>query len=92
MRRPSPPNTYSYVQEENSGSTRKFVENHLLFTCITNKFLNYVPYTRGALMGWRNFSKTAEKRSSSPRTAGVKGGFDSDTEEQGESNGAIHSA
>jgi hypothetical protein len=39
VRRPSPPNTYSYVKEENSGSTRKFVENHLLFTCITNKIL-----------------------------------------------------
>jgi hypothetical protein len=35
----SPPSTYSYVQEENLGSTRKFVENHLLFTCITNQIL-----------------------------------------------------
>ncbi len=26
MRHPSPPNTYSYVQEENLGSTRKSVE------------------------------------------------------------------
>jgi hypothetical protein len=26
---PSPPNTYSYVQEENLGSTRKFVQNFL---------------------------------------------------------------
>jgi hypothetical protein len=39
VRRPSPPNTYSYVREGNSGSTRKFIENHLLFTCITNKIL-----------------------------------------------------
>ncbi len=39
VRCPSPPNTYSYVREENSGSSRKFVENHLLFTCITNKIL-----------------------------------------------------
>jgi hypothetical protein len=31
---PSPPNTYSYVREENSGSTRKSVEISLLFTCI----------------------------------------------------------
>jgi hypothetical protein len=39
VRRPSPPNTYSYVREENSGSTRKFVENHLLFTSIANQIL-----------------------------------------------------
>ncbi len=36
VRHPSPPNTYSYVWEENLGSTRKFVEIFLLFTCITN--------------------------------------------------------
>jgi hypothetical protein len=35
----SPLNTYSYVQEENLGSTRKFVKNYLLFTCITNLIL-----------------------------------------------------
>jgi hypothetical protein len=39
VRRPSPPNTYSYVQEENSGSTRKFVQNYILFTCISNLIL-----------------------------------------------------
>jgi hypothetical protein len=39
VRRPSPPNTYSYVQEENSGSTRKFVENHLLFTSGPHLFI-----------------------------------------------------
>jgi hypothetical protein len=33
---PSPPNTYSYVQEENLGSKRKILEISLLFTCITN--------------------------------------------------------
>jgi hypothetical protein len=60
------------VQEENLGSTRKFVENHLLFMCITNKIIALCePYTHGALMGWRNFSKTAEKKSSSPCAAGV---------------------
>ena len=26
VHRPSPPNTYSYVREENSGSTRKIVQ------------------------------------------------------------------
>jgi hypothetical protein len=36
---PCPPDTYSYVQEENLGSTRKLVENHLLFTCINNQIL-----------------------------------------------------
>jgi hypothetical protein len=39
VRRPSPPNTYSYVQEENLGSTRKFVQNYSLFTCISNLIL-----------------------------------------------------
>jgi hypothetical protein len=37
--RPSPPNTYSYAGEENSGSTRKFEEIYLLFTCISNLIL-----------------------------------------------------
>ncbi len=36
---PSPLDTYSYVQEENLGSTRKFVEIYSLFTCITNLIL-----------------------------------------------------
>ncbi len=31
VHRPSPPNIYSYVREENSGSTRKFIEIYLLF-------------------------------------------------------------
>jgi hypothetical protein len=39
VRCPSPPNTYSYVREENLGSTRKFVQNCLLFTCISNLIL-----------------------------------------------------
>ncbi len=53
------------VQQENSQKITYCL--HVLPT----KFLHYVPYTRGALMGWRNFSKTAEKSSSSPRAAGV---------------------
>jgi hypothetical protein len=36
---PSPPNTYSYVREENLGLMKKFVEIYLLFTCITNLIL-----------------------------------------------------
>jgi hypothetical protein len=36
---PSSPNTYSYVREENSGSTRESVEIYLLFTSITNLIL-----------------------------------------------------
>jgi hypothetical protein len=39
VRRPSPLNTYSYVREENSGSTRKLVQNYLWFLCITNLIL-----------------------------------------------------
>jgi hypothetical protein len=57
VHRLSPPNTYSFVQEENLGSTRKFVENYLLCTCITNKILALHSWS----MGWRNLSKTAEK-------------------------------
>jgi hypothetical protein len=33
---PSPPDTYFYVREENSGSTRTSLEIYLLFTYITN--------------------------------------------------------
>jgi hypothetical protein len=36
---PSPPNTYFYVLEESSGSTRNFVQKFLLFTCISNLIL-----------------------------------------------------
>jgi hypothetical protein len=32
----SPLNTYSYVREEILGSTRKCVQNYLLFMCISN--------------------------------------------------------
>jgi hypothetical protein len=39
VRHPSPPNTYSYVRDENLGSTRKFVQINLLFTCISNLIL-----------------------------------------------------
>jgi hypothetical protein len=53
----SPPNTYSFVQEGNLDSTRKIVENYLLFTCITNKILTLHPWS----VDWRNLSKTIEK-------------------------------
>ncbi len=36
---PSSPNTYSYVQEESFGSTKKIVETYLLFTSISNLIL-----------------------------------------------------
>ncbi len=39
VRRLSPPNTYSYVREENLGLTRKSIEMYLLFTCIANLIL-----------------------------------------------------
>ena len=54
------------IQQENSQK----ITNCLRI--LPTKFLHYVPYTRGALTGWRNFSKTAEKSSSSPRAAGVR--------------------
>jgi hypothetical protein len=36
---PSPPNTYSYVQEEHSGSTRKFVD-FFMFCVLPTKFMH----------------------------------------------------
>ncbi len=45
----SPPNTYSYVQEENLGSTNKIVEIYLLFTCITNLILALHPQSMNGL-------------------------------------------
>ncbi len=53
-----PADTYSYVQEENLGSTRKFVENYLLFLCITNQ----ICALHRQSMGWRNLSNTSEKK------------------------------
>ncbi len=35
----SPPNTYSYLQEYNLGSTRKFVKNFLLYMCMSTKHI-----------------------------------------------------
>ncbi len=58
---PFPPNTYSYVREVNSGSTRKFVEI----------YLSHPQDTHRLRVGWRNLSKTVEKSSSSPRAVGV---------------------
>jgi hypothetical protein len=44
VHRLSLPNTYSYVQEENLGSTRKFEEKkYLLFTCINSLTAKSVP-------------------------------------------------
>jgi hypothetical protein len=37
---------------------------------LPTKFLHFLPYTRGALMGWRNFSKTAEKKFLQPTRSG----------------------
>jgi hypothetical protein len=60
---PSPLNTFSYVGEENMGSIRKYVENYLLFPCITNLILALSMYTCKAWMGWmENLSKTVGKK------------------------------
>jgi hypothetical protein len=53
-----PPNTYSYVEEENVGLSRKFVENYLLFLCITNQICEL----KWQSMGWRNLSKDSKKK------------------------------
>jgi hypothetical protein len=55
-----PPCTFSYVQEENSGSTRK---------CLEDYFFVYVYYqpnsctrVQSQSMGWRNLSKIVGKK------------------------------
>jgi hypothetical protein len=55
---PSPQNTYSYVQEENSGSAEKFVEKYLLFLCITNQI--HVLHQQS--LGWMYLSKIVGKK------------------------------
>jgi hypothetical protein len=57
------------VQEKSLGSTRKFVENYLMFTCITNKILALHPWS----VGWRNLSKTVEKEFLQPTCSKSKG-------------------
>jgi hypothetical protein len=52
------------VQQQNSWKITYCL--HVLPT----KFLHYAPYTRGALMGWRKFSKTAEKKFLQPTCSG----------------------
>jgi hypothetical protein len=54
----SPPNSYSYVHKEHSGSTRKFTENYFLFLCITNHICAPPPRR----LGWKNLSKTADRK------------------------------
>ncbi len=49
VRRPSPPNANSYVQEENLVLARKLVEIFLLFTCITNQFIALRPRSMDGL-------------------------------------------
>ncbi len=58
VRPPSPPNTYSYVQEENMGSTRKFV--NLLIVHVYYQPNSCTSHTEHEWAG-RNLSKTAEK-------------------------------
>ncbi len=70
----SPPNTYSYVQEGNLGSTRKFVQNYFLLMC------NYQPnscttYTNGVWMVWsiyKDLFKRAEKKFLQPECSRCK--------------------
>jgi hypothetical protein len=56
--RPPPPNTYSYMQEENLGSSRKFVDNYLLFLCINTQICALHQQS----MDWGNLSKTAGEK------------------------------
>ncbi len=68
VRCPSPPNTYSYERKK-LGSTRKFVQNYLLFTCI---FILILAIHMQSVNWLDEPFKTLEKSSSSPRAAGVK--------------------
>jgi hypothetical protein len=77
---PSPLNTNSYVWEENLGSTRKFVQNYLLFTCISNLLpaihmqsvngLEELEEPFAPRMGWRNLSKKCGKKFLQPMHSG----------------------
>jgi hypothetical protein len=49
FRRPSPPNSYSYVQDKKLDSTREFVEIYLLFTCLANLILMLDTQSRDGL-------------------------------------------
>jgi hypothetical protein len=51
--RPSPLNDYSFVREENVGSTRKSVEIYLLFMHITNLILAiHMQSVNGMVQAW----------------------------------------
>ncbi len=65
--------TYYYVWEKNLGSTRTFVENYLLFTCIGTSQILALPYTHRVWMGWSTitFQRQWKKRSSSSCVADV---------------------
>ena len=65
--RSSPQNTHPYVGEENSGATRKFVQNYLLFTCISNLILAI----HMQIMNGLKEPLSGKKSSSSPCAAGV---------------------
>ncbi len=66
----SPLNTYSYVREENSGSTRKFVENHLLFTCTTNKILALCTIHPQSIDGLEKLFSDSRKKFLQPTRSG----------------------
>ncbi len=46
---PSPPKTYSYVQEEKCGFNKKICTILLLFTCITNQISVLHPWSMNGL-------------------------------------------
>jgi hypothetical protein len=54
----SPLPIHSYLQQENLGSSRKFVKHCFLFLCIANQIHAQHRWS----MGWRNLSKIAEKQ------------------------------
>ncbi len=62
MHPPSPLNTYSYVREENLGSTRKFVQNHLLFTYIANQILALCTIHPRSIDGLEKLFKDSRKK------------------------------
>jgi hypothetical protein len=66
---PSPPNTYSYVLEENLGSTRKFVEIYYLFLC-TYYQPKFVHYTSRVWAGGAILHKTVGRKFLQPTRSG----------------------
>jgi hypothetical protein len=66
-----PPKYLFLCMRRKFGFNKKIRRKSLIvYVYYHTKFLHYLPYTRRALMGWRNFLKTAEKKFLQPTRSG----------------------